>query len=86
MRHFQTSVPNSFAAVLLPNSVRREHPAGQDRYYGNETRMTGRIVGIIKALSPIHIGSDIIDFDQEIDPAQDIEQLQDVEIIRNIRP
>ena len=84
MKHSQTSVPNAFSDVLLPNSVSRGHPAGHDQYYDNETRTTGRIEGIIEALSPIHIGSGIIDFAQEVDPAQDIEQLQDIEIIRTV--
>ena len=84
MQHSQTSVSNSFADVLLPRSVSREHPAGHDRYYDNKERTTGRIEGIIEALSPIHIGSGVIDFAQEIDPAQNSEQLQNIEIFRTV--
>ena len=67
MRHFQTAAPNSFADVLLPRDVSRKEPAGHDRYYDNETHRTGRIEGIIETLSPIHIGSGIIDFDQDVE-------------------
>ena len=84
MKHSQTSVSKPFAGVPLPDSVSRGHPARHDRYYDSETHTTGRIEGIIKALSPIHVGSGIIDFAQEIDPAQDIEQGQDIEIIKTV--
>ena len=84
MRHFQNSAPDSFSDVLLPNNVNREDPARHDRYYDNETRTTGRIEGIIEALSPIHIGSGIMDFDQDIGATQNIAQLQNIEIIKTV--
>ena len=62
---FQQPAPKPFAFVSLPNRVDRRHPTGHDRY--DTAHTTGQIHGTIEALSPIHIGSGIIDFDQDVE-------------------
>ena len=64
-RRHQQPAPKPFAFVPLPNSVDRKRPIGHERYH--EKHITGQIHGTIEALSPIHIGSGIIDLGQNVD-------------------
>ena len=53
-----------FDFVPLPQGVNRESPIGHDSYRQTNTYTTGKVIGRIKALSPIYIGSGVIDIDQ----------------------
>ena len=64
-RSFQQPAPKPFAFMPLPNRVDRKHPVGHDKYDGECT--TGQIQGTIEALSPIHIGSGVIDLGQDVE-------------------
>ena len=64
-RQFQQAAPKPFAFVSLPARVDRKRPLGHDQYYGE--CLTGQIQGVIEALSPIHIGSGIIDLGQDVE-------------------
>lgn len=64
-RQFQQAAPKPFDFVPLPKRVSRGKPTGHDQYH--ETRATGQIYGTIEALSPIHIGSGIIDLGQDVE-------------------
>lgn len=68
----QPAEPKPFAFVQLPTSVNKSVPTGHDKYLHNRT--TGKIHGTIKALTPIHIGSGIIDFGEHVN--------QQVELIK----
>ena len=72
-RREEQAAPKPFAYVSLPERVNRSKPTGHDRYQPNRT--TGRIYGTIKALTPIHIGSGIIDFGEHVN--------QQVELIKS---
>ena len=65
MRQFQQPAPKPFAFMPLPNRVNRQRPTGHDLY--NAECTTGQIQGTIEALSPIHIGSGIIDLGQDVE-------------------
>ena len=62
---FQQPAPKPFAFVPLPNHVDRKFPTGHERYH--EKHITGQIHGMIEALSPIHIGSGIVDLGQDVE-------------------
>ena len=64
-RHHQQPAPKPFGFVPLPKDVNRKCPVGHDRYHTTHT--TGQIHGTIEALSPIHIGSGVIDFNQDVE-------------------
>ena len=64
-RSFQQPAPKPFAFMPLPNRVDRKRPMGHERY--DERYTTGQIQGTIEALSPIHIGSGIIDLGQDVE-------------------
>ena len=64
-RQFQQAAPKPFAFVPLPKRIDKKHPTGHDRYH--ETHITGQIYGVIEALSPIHIGSGVIDLGQDVE-------------------
>ncbi|MCE2401151.1 hypothetical protein J4G08_09720 [Candidatus Poribacteria bacterium] len=64
-RQEEQAAPKPFAFVQLPSSVKRDRPTRHDRYQHNRT--TGRIHGTIKALSPIYIGSGIIDIGDDVE-------------------
>ena len=64
-RQFQQPAPKPFAFMPLPNRVNRQRPTGHDLY--NAECITGQIQGTIEALSPIHIGSGIIDLGQDVE-------------------
>ena len=64
-RQFQQPAPKPFAFMPLPNRVNRQRPMGHDLY--NAECTTGQIQGTIEALSPIHIGSGIIDLGQDVE-------------------
>ena len=70
----QPAEPKPFAFVPLPSSVKRDRPTKHDRYQHNRT--TGRIQGTIKALTPIHVGSGIIDLGEHVN--------QQVELIKSV--
>ena len=64
-RQEEQAAPKPFAFVQLPSSVKRDRPTRHDRYQHNRT--TGRIHGTIKALTPIYIGSGIIDIGDDVE-------------------
>ena len=75
-RQRQPAEPKPFAFVplpRLPRPINRSSPTKHDRYQQNRT--TGRIHGTIKALTPIHVGSGIIDFGEHVN--------QQVELIKS---
>lgn len=63
-RQRQPAEPKPFAFVPLSDEVKKGKPTGHDSYRQNRT--TGRIHGTIKALTPIHVGSGIIDFGEHV--------------------
>lgn len=64
----QQRAPKPFAHIPLPDplpdNVTRKSPTGHHCYHNNH--ISGQIIGTIKALSPIHIGSGIIDLAENI--------------------
>ena len=64
-RQHQQPAPKPFTFMPLPKRVNRESPTGHERYH--ERHITGQIHGTIKALSPIHVGSGIIDLGQDVE-------------------
>ena len=60
----QPAEPKPFAHLPLPNNVTKKQPIGHHRYHKHH--ISGKIIGKIKALSPIHIGSGIIDLAENI--------------------
>ncbi len=70
MRQYQRgreeqAAPKPFAFVPLPERVNRNRPTGHDKYHSNH--ISGQIRGTIQALSPIHIGSGIIDIGDDVE-------------------
>ena len=63
-RQHQQSAPKPFGFVPLPRRVNRKQPTGHDQYH--ERHITGQIRGTIEALSPIHIGSGVIDLGRDV--------------------
>ena len=51
--------------MSLPKRIDKKHPIGHDRY--QENCLTGQIQGTIEALSPIHIGSGVIDIGDDVE-------------------
>ena len=65
-RQHQQPAPKPFDFVPLPKKrPNRKSPKGHDRYH--EKCVTGQIQGTIAALSPIHIGSGVIDLGQDVE-------------------
>ena len=64
-RQFQQAAPKPFDFVALPRRVNKKHPIGHDQYH--ERHITGQIHGTIEALSPIHIGSGVIDLGEDVE-------------------
>ena len=64
-RQQQQAAPKPFAFVPLPKRVNRRKPIGHDQY--RDGHISGQIHGTIEALSPIHIGSGIIDIGQDVE-------------------
>ena len=64
-RQFQQAAPKPFDFVPLPKRINKKRPTGHDRYH--EQGITGQIYGTIVALSPIHIGSGVIDLGQDVE-------------------
>ena len=64
-RQYQQPAPKPFGFVPLPRRVNRKPPTGHQRYHTEH--FTGQIHGTIEALSPIHIGSGVIDLDQDVE-------------------
>ncbi len=60
----QNIAPKPFAHIRLPDDVTRNSPIGHHRYHNNY--ISGQIIGTIEALSPIHIGSGIIDHAENV--------------------
>ena len=63
----QQVAPKPFDFVPLPRRVNKEHPIGHDRYRETNTHTTGKVIGTITALSPIYIGSGLIDIGQDVE-------------------
>ena len=61
----QEAAPKPFKYVPLPRRVNRGSPTGHDRYH--EDNISGQIHGTIEALSPIHIGSGVIDLGRDVE-------------------
>lgn len=61
----EEAAPKPFAYVPLPERVNRSRPTGHDKYQSNH--ISGQIRGTIEALSPIHIGSGIIDIGDDVE-------------------
>ena len=61
-RREEQAAPKPFAYVPLPERVNRSRPAGHDKFQTNH--ISGQIQGKISALSPIYIGSGVIDIGQ----------------------
>lgn len=64
-RREEQAVPKPFAYVPLSERVNRSRPTGHDKYHSNH--ISGQIRGTIQALSPIHIGSGIIDIGDDVE-------------------
>ena len=66
-RQQQQAAPKPFDFVPLPKRVNRKRPIGHDRYRETNTHTTGKVVGTITALSPIYIGSGVIDIGHDVE-------------------
>ena len=64
-RREEQAAPKPFDYVPLPERVNRSRPAGHDKFQTNH--LSGQIHGTIEALSPIHIGSGIIDIGDDVE-------------------
>lgn len=64
-RQRQPAEPKPFAFVPLPRQVKKSRVTGHHRYQAN--CLSGQIHGSITALSPIHIGSGVIDIGDDVD-------------------
>ena len=65
-RQHQQPAPKPFDFVPLPKKrPNKKSPNGHDRYH--EKCVTGQIQGTIAALSPIHIGSGVIDLGRDVE-------------------
>lgn len=64
-RQQQQAAPKPFAFVPLPRRVNRREPIGHDQYH--DGHISGQIHGTIEALSPIHIGSGVIDIGRDVE-------------------
>ena len=60
----QQAAPKPFGHLPLPDEVTRSSPIGHHCYHNNY--ISGQIIGTIVALSPIHIGSGIIDLAENV--------------------
>lgn len=64
-RPFQQPAPKPFDFVSLPNRVARKKPIGHEQYHS--AHLTGQLQGTLEALSPLHIGSGIIELGQDVE-------------------
>ena len=64
-RQQEQAAPKPFAFVPLPKRVNRSRPTGHDKYQSNH--ISGQIRGTIQALSPVHIGSGVIDIGDDVE-------------------
>ena len=64
-RQQQQAAPKPFDFVSLPKRIDKKPPTGHDQYH--ENCLTGQIQGTIEALSPIHIGSGVIDIGDDVE-------------------
>ena len=64
-RNREQAAPKPFAYIPLPRRIDKRHPTGHDQYHADH--ISGQIHGTIEALSPIHIGSGIIDLGQDVE-------------------
>ena len=64
-RQHQQPAPKPFGFVPLPRRVHRESPTGHQRYH--KGHFTGQVHATIQALSPIHIGSGVIDLGRDVE-------------------
>ena len=63
-RKNQNIAPKPYAYIPLPDKVTRRSPTGHHLFHKNH--ISGKIIGTIEALSPIHIGSGIIDLAENV--------------------
>ena len=64
-RREEQAAPKPFAYVPLPKRVNRSRPTGHDKFQTDH--ISGQIHGTIEALSPIHIGSGVIDIGHDVE-------------------
>ena len=64
-RQHQQPAPKPFGFLPLPRRVDRKPPTGHECYHTGH--FTGQIHGTIAALSPIHIGSGVIDIGRDVE-------------------
>ena len=64
-RNREQAAPKPFAYIPLPKRTDKKRPTGHDQYHANH--ISGQIHGTIEALSPIHIGSGVIDIGQDVE-------------------
>lgn len=64
-REREQAAPKPFAYIPLPKRIDKKHPTGHDQYHASH--ISGQIRGTIEALSPIHIGSGVIDIGQDVE-------------------
>ena len=64
-RRDEQAAPKPFDFVPLPERVNRSRPTGHDKFQSNH--ISGQIRGKIEALSPVHIGSGIIDIGDDVE-------------------
>ena len=64
-RDREQAAPKPFAYIPLPKRIDKKRPTGHDQYRAGH--ISGQIHGTIEALSPIHIGSGIIDIGQDVE-------------------
>lgn len=64
-RQSQQPAPKPFDFVSLPPRVERQKPSGHEQYHA--AHLTGQLQGTLEALSPLHIGSGIIELGQDVE-------------------
>ena len=64
-RNREQAAPKPFAYIPLPKRIDKKRPTRHDQYHANH--ISGQIHGTIEALSPIHIGSGVIDIGQDVE-------------------
>lgn len=78
-RQHQQPAPKPFGFVPLPRRVNRKSPTGHERYHTEH--FTGQIHATIQALSPIHIGSGVIDIGQDVELIKTAVRTKDTVVI-----
>lgn len=78
-RQHQQPAPKPFGFVPLPRRVNRKQPIGHQSYHIEH--FTGQIHATIQALSPIHIGSGVIDLGQDVELIKTAVRTKDTVVI-----